>query len=85
MDIQVNGESQTLQDGLTVKDLLHSLDIRIEQVAVELNLKIIDRGDFAHSVLQNGDTVEIISFMGGGTDGTTFQEMLPLSIPVATT
>ncbi|MGB0911653.1 MAG: sulfur carrier protein ThiS [Nitrospirales bacterium] len=71
MNIQVNGETQTLQDGLTVTELLQTLEIRTEQVAVELNLKILDRGDFPHSVLQNGDTVEILSFIGGGTEVLT--------------
>ncbi len=73
MDIRVNGESQTLQEGLTVTDLLQTLNIKTEQVAVELNLKILDRGDFSHSVLQNGDTVEILSFIGGGADGLLSQ------------
>ena len=66
MNIQVNGEIQTLQDGLTVSDLLHTLEIHSDQVAVELNLKILERGDFANSVLHDGDTVEILSFIGGG-------------------
>ncbi|MCA9472840.1 MAG: sulfur carrier protein ThiS [Nitrospirales bacterium] len=67
MDIQVNGNNQTLQEGLTVSDLLHQLDICPEQVAIELNLKILDRQDFPTSVLHQGDTVEILSFIGGGT------------------
>ncbi|GJL62694.1 MAG: hypothetical protein NPIRA04_13480 [Nitrospirales bacterium] len=66
MDIQVNGESQTLQDGLTVTDLLQQLDIRTEKVAVELNLKILDRDEFSTSILRHGDTIEILSFIGGG-------------------
>jgi len=70
MDIQVNGESQTLQNGLTVTDLLQQLDIRTEQVAVELNLKILDRDDFSKSTLQHGDTIEILSFIGGGAETT---------------
>ncbi|GJL53420.1 MAG: sulfur carrier protein ThiS [Nitrospirales bacterium] len=68
MDIQVNGASRTLQDGLTVTDLLQLLDIRTEQVAVELNLKILDRADFPTSILNHGDTVEILSFIGGGAE-----------------
>lgn len=66
MIVHVNGESQNLQTGLTVEELLHKLEIQTDQVAVELNLKILDRGDFSHSVLHDGDTVEILSFIGGG-------------------
>ena len=68
MDIQVNGDNQTFQEGLTITDLLHQLDIRPEQVAVELNLKILDRQDFSTSILHHGDSVEILSFIGGGAD-----------------
>ncbi len=74
MDVLVNGETQTLQDGLTVSGLLQILDIKPEQVAVKLNLKILDRGDFHHSVLHNGDTVEILSFIGGGA--TNFNQKI---------
>ncbi|GJL66435.1 MAG: hypothetical protein NPIRA05_14060 [Nitrospirales bacterium] len=70
MDIQVNGESQTLQDGLTVTDLLQQLDIRSEQVAVELNLQILERDNFSKSILRHGDTIEILSFIGGGAETT---------------
>ena len=72
MDIQVNGDNQTVQEGLTVTDLLRQLEIRPEQVAVELNLKILDRQDFSSSILHQGDTVEILSFIGGGADAGPF-------------
>jgi hypothetical protein len=35
-------------------------------VAVELNLEIMDRKDFDHRSLKQGDRVEILSFIGGG-------------------
>jgi hypothetical protein len=35
-------------------------------VAVELNLEIMDRKDFDHCSLKQGDRVEILSFIGGG-------------------
>ena len=68
MHIQLNGETQTLKDGATVTDLLHGLEIKPEQVAVELNLKILDRADFAREILSDGDQVEILSFIGGGAE-----------------
>jgi len=53
--------------GLTVAGLLQELDIRSDRVAVELNLTILDRSEFDGRNLQEGDRVEIISFIGGGT------------------
>jgi thiamine biosynthesis protein ThiS len=67
MQVQVNGEQRTLEAGLTVTGLLRELDIRPDRVAVELNLTILDRGEFDRRRLQEGDRVEIISFIGGGT------------------
>lgn len=66
MQIQVNGESRESRAGTTVADLLHDLDIKPDRVAVEVNLEIVDKGVFAQRSLQEGDRVEIISFIGGG-------------------
>ncbi len=67
MQIIVNGESQEWAHSLTVTHLLESLNLRSKQVAVEVNLKILDRSDFDTWNLQEGDKVEILSFIGGGS------------------
>ena len=66
IQIQVNGEPRAWRSGATVADLLHDLEIKTERVAVELNLEILDRAAFAQRPLQDGDRVEILSFIGGG-------------------
>jgi thiamine biosynthesis protein ThiS len=66
MQMQVNGEQRTVLAGLTVAGLLKELDIRPDRVAVELNLTILDRSEFDRRSLQEGDRIEIISFIGGG-------------------
>jgi sulfur carrier protein len=65
--IHVNGEARTWRSGATVAELLHDLDIRTERVAVELNLEILDRAVFDQRSLKDGDRVEIMSFIGGGS------------------
>jgi thiamine biosynthesis protein ThiS len=67
MHVQVNGEERTFTAGMTVAGLLTELDIRPDRVAVELNLNILDRGEFDRRSLQEGDRIEIISFIGGGS------------------
>lgn len=69
MQIQVNGQTRPIHEGVTVADLLKELDVRSEHVAVEVNLQILDRQDFSRRMLQSGDRVEIISFIGGGMGG----------------
>jgi thiamine biosynthesis protein ThiS len=66
MQIQVNGQPRDCRSGSTVGDLLRELEIKTERVAVELNLEILDRTDFERRNLQEGDRVEILSFIGGG-------------------
>lgn len=67
MQIIVNGESQERYHPLTVTSLLESLDLRSERVAVEVNLKILDRSEFETWNLEEGDKIEILSFIGGGS------------------
>ncbi len=66
--IQVNGEPRALRVGGTVADLLSDLAIAAERVAVELNLEILDRKDFAQRGLREGDRIEILGFIGGGCE-----------------
>lgn len=67
MNIIVNGKPHQAEEPLTVAHLLEKLNLRSEQVAVEINLNIVDRGDFQAWKLHDGDKVEILSFIGGGT------------------
>ncbi len=67
MKIVVNGEQREAAESLTVAQLLDTLHLRSEQVAVEINLKILDREDFLNWNLHDGDKIEILSFIGGGS------------------
>jgi sulfur carrier protein len=67
IQIHVNGEARSWRGGATIADLLQDLDIRTERVAVELNLEILDRATFDQRPLKDGDRVEIMSFIGGGS------------------
>lgn len=66
MHISLNGDIREFPSGLTVADLLRQLNIHGDQVAVECNMKILDRSGLGAHLLQEGDRIEIISFMGGG-------------------
>jgi thiamine biosynthesis protein ThiS len=65
--IHVNGESRAVASGSTVTALLNQLEIRPDRVAVEVNLQIVERQCFDRQMFEEGDRVEIISFMGGGS------------------
>jgi len=65
MRLEVNGKEYSTERD-TVMQLLKELDIVPERVAVEVNLKIIRRSDFENYLLKDGDSVEIVNFVGGG-------------------
>lgn len=68
IQVQVNGERRNCQAGATIADLLRELAITTDRVAVELNLEILDRGEFERRGLKEGDRIEILSFIGGGAE-----------------
>lgn len=68
MHVQVNGESRQVREESKVTDLLRDLQLNVERVAVEINLEILDRRDFDARTLEEGDRIEIMSFIGGGGD-----------------
>ncbi|MBI4343830.1 MAG: sulfur carrier protein ThiS [Candidatus Omnitrophica bacterium] len=67
MELMVNGQPQELPERLTVAGLLERLSVQPERVVVEVNLEILKRAEHAARVLQAGDRVEIVQFIGGGT------------------
>ena len=64
--ITLNGEPHELPGPLTVTDLLTRLAIDPRRVAVEHNLVVIRRAHYADTAVREGDTVEIVNFVGGG-------------------
>ncbi len=69
MQITLNGEARTVQDGLTVRDLLIDIDIAPSQkgIAVAVNAEIVPAENWASTRLKTGDQVDIIHAVQGGT------------------
>jgi len=66
VSVQVNGAERQLPARSTVIDLLAVLELTGARCAVEINRQIVPRSTHAEHVLQPGDRVEIVSFVGGG-------------------
>jgi thiamine biosynthesis protein ThiS len=69
MLLHINGEQREFPDGLTVAALVAQLGMKPDRVAVELNLEIVPRGDWEATTLKDGDRLEVVHFVGGGTAG----------------
>ncbi len=65
--IMLNGESRTLARGTTIAGLIAGLDLPPGRIAVERNLEIAPRSGWDKEVLDHGDKLEIVNFVGGGT------------------
>ncbi len=66
MNVTVNGEIQQIEAGTDLAQLLKQMELNAECVAVECNLNVIEREVFSSTPLSEGDTLEIVSFVGGG-------------------
>ncbi len=67
MKITLNGEKKSVPDSVTVLGLLELLKIQHQRVAVELNEAIVKKERYTLTALKEGDSLEVVSFMGGGT------------------
>jgi thiamine biosynthesis protein ThiS len=66
LTIRVNGEPLEIAGPVTISALLADLKIDPRLVAVEHNLVIVKRDQQASVVVNAGDEVEIVRFVGGG-------------------
>ena len=66
MIISLNGDPYELAAPLTVTALLERLTIDPRRVAVEHNLTVLKRATFDTTIINEGDQVEIVNFVGGG-------------------
>lgn len=64
--MKVNGQFITLEHPCKLKEFLESRQLNPLYVAVELNGEIVRKKDFEIVTLKEEDTVEIVSFVGGG-------------------
>ena len=66
MKLRINGQEKEIADGLSVAALLEHLQIRPARVVVERNREIVPREGYGAILLVEGDTLEIVHFVGGG-------------------
>jgi sulfur carrier protein len=66
MQILVNGLPETVSDSITAAQLLDHLKIARERVAVVVNENVVRRAELSGVQLKDGDSVEIITMVGGG-------------------
>ena len=63
--VRINGENLDA-NGKSVAEYLSLAGYDFMRVAVELNGNIVPKAQYADTIFKNGDTVEVVSFVGGG-------------------
>lgn len=66
MHISVNGELREVPDNITIAQLLTELKLNPRFLAVERNQELVSRTEHAKCILQDGDSIEIVTLVGGG-------------------
>ncbi len=66
MNITINGETREIQEGTTIQALLEALELQPDVTVVQRNEDIIQRDAYEATALNNGDTLELVRFVGGG-------------------
>ena len=68
MIITVAGNKKEYNEGITVKELIAAENVETpEYVTVSINDEFVDQGAFDSTVIKDGDSVEFLYFMGGGS------------------
>lgn len=66
LTIEFNGESRQVADGSTIADVLQESKVEAKFCAVEVNLEIVSKDQYAQKVLRAGDKIEVVTLVGGG-------------------
>ena len=66
MRIQVNGQPREVDEDIPLPQLIATLNLKPEQLAIELNHNVVRRAQWQETFLHAGDSVEIVHFVGGG-------------------
>jgi thiamine biosynthesis protein ThiS len=67
MQVVINGEDRNFEAPLTLAGLVQALGMKTDRVALELNRDIVPRDQWDRTQLADGDRLEIVHFVGGGS------------------
>lgn len=70
MRVSLNGEMTDVPVSLNLAALLEHLKLPLDRVAVELNLEIVPRAQWLTTTVNDGDHLEVVHFVGGGSELT---------------
>ena len=66
MKVKVNGQIEKVKENITLLDFVESKGLKPENVVIEYNLNIVKSEEWSNTVLKENDSLEVLSFVGGG-------------------
>lgn len=66
MQIKVNGEIRSIPENATLLELIRSLGLESKVMAAAVNMQIVKQDTWNNAALHEGDTIELLDFVGGG-------------------
>ncbi len=63
--VRINGQDSDAA-GMTVEQYISTTDYNIDRIAVEKNEQIVPKAQYGTTIIQDGDNIEVVSFVGGG-------------------
>lgn len=73
MEIEVNGERQSVPERATLAEILMFLGLPQDRIAVELNRNIVQKSQWENCRVEPGSELEVVHFVGGGSDALRLQ------------
>ena len=66
IQITVNGRNVDIESSMTVEQLLDTVDVPPNYLAVEVNADVVPREEYTTHLVGPGDEVEVVTLVGGG-------------------
>ncbi|MBM3967702.1 MAG: sulfur carrier protein ThiS [Planctomycetes bacterium] len=66
LKIEFNGNEEMIDASETILDLLKRSGVEAKFCAVEINLEILPKSEYATYQLRDGDRIEVVTLVGGG-------------------
>lgn len=64
--MKINGKEITVERDITLNTLLEQMDYDIKKIAVMKNGEIVPKEQYSAEIINNSDSLEVVSFVGGG-------------------
>ena len=64
--VTLNGEKRQVPEEIDLEGVIDLFSLPRQRVAVELNKIVVRRSEWPHTPIKDGDTLEVVHFVGGG-------------------